>query len=361
MNADDTARRQRIIRIWLWAVAIFVFAIVIVGGATRMTESGLSIVEWKPLTGVVPPLNEADWQAEFEKYKTIPQYRLRNLGMSLHDFKTIYWWEWTHRLLGRLIGFVFLLPLLFFQARGWIAPEMRARLWGIFALGALQGGVGWWMVYSGLSDRTEVAPIRLATHLTIACVIVAALVWTAGRMTPTLATPAPARLRLTSKALAVLVLCQIFLGALVAGLRAGLTYNTWPLLDGQFIPAWAQLFAETPVWRNLLDNVLTVQFNHRMAAYVIWAIAIAHAADALRTAPRTAVARRAVLVAAAVTLQAVVGILTLISAAPISLALTHQAFAVIVLALAIRHAERLSVPSHRPASVNDKTKLLPSV
>ena len=176
------ATRRHAVRVWLLAVAALIFAMVLVGGATRLTESGLSITEWQPVTGTMPPLSEAAWQAEFDKYKTIPQYQKLNRGMSLAEFKTIFWWEWTHRLLGRLIGAAFLLPFLFFLWRGWVEPGLRARLWAIFGLGAVQGAVGWWMVASGLAGRTEVSQYRLAFHLTLACVIYVAIVWTAERL-----------------------------------------------------------------------------------------------------------------------------------------------------------------------------------
>src|SRR6516165_4576632 len=172
----------RAVRLWLYAVAALVLAMVLVGGATRLTESGLSITEWKPVMGVVPPLSQNAWQAEFEKYQAIPQYREMNRCMTLEAFKTIYWWEWTHRLLGRVIGVAFLLPFFFFLWRGWVAPSLRARLWFIFGLGALQGAVGWWMVASGLAERVEVSQYRLATHLLLACLIYVAIIFTARRM-----------------------------------------------------------------------------------------------------------------------------------------------------------------------------------
>ncbi|HEX2653081.1 MAG TPA: COX15/CtaA family protein, partial [Xanthobacteraceae bacterium] len=239
------------IRVWLLTVVGLIFAMVLVGGATRLTESGLSIVEWKPITGVVPPLSDAAWQAEFEKYQAIPQYQQITKGMSLAEFKTIFWWEWAHRLLGRLIGAAFLLPFLFFLWRGWVRPELRGRLWTIFALGALQGGVGWWMVASGLAERIEVSQYRLATHLLLACLIFVATLWTAQRLVPRPVEPSTGRLRFTAVGLVVLILVQLYLGALVAGLRAGLIYNTWPLIDGAFIPAVAQLFPNSPWWRKV--------------------------------------------------------------------------------------------------------------
>ena len=173
--------RTRAIRLWLYAVAALVLAMVLVGGATRLTESGLSITEWKPVMGVLPPLDQQSWQTEFEKYQAIPQYRELNNGMSLDAFKTIYWWEWAHRLLGRLIGVAFLLPFLFFLWRGFVPASLRPRLWFIFGLGALQGAVGWWMVASGLAGRVEVSQYRLATHLLLACLIYVAMIWTAQR------------------------------------------------------------------------------------------------------------------------------------------------------------------------------------
>jgi heme A synthase len=244
--------RARAIRLWLYAVAALVLAMVLVGGATRLTESGLSITEWKPLMGVVPPLSENAWQSAFEKYQAIPQYRELNSGMSLAEFKTIYWWEWTHRLLGRVIGVAYLLPFLWFLWRGWVAQDLRPRLWFIFGLGALQGVVGWWMVASGLADRVEVSQYRLATHLLLACAIYVALIWTAWRLTDRTVVPVPGRIRLGAVGLLILVLAQVYLGAVVAGLRAGYAYNTWPLIDGSVVPETARLFFETPAVAQFL-------------------------------------------------------------------------------------------------------------
>lgn len=337
--------RHRVIRLWLYAVAALIFAMVLVGGATRLTESGLSIVEWKPLTGALPPLSEGAWQAEFDKYKTIPQFMQMNRGMSLSQFKTIFWWEWAHRLLGRVIGVAFLLPFLFFLAKGWIEPGLRGRLAFIFGLGALQGGVGWWMVASGLADRVEVSQYRLATHLILACVIFAAMVWTAARLRERPANDVPVRLRAGAIALLTLVLIQIYLGALVAGLRAGLIYNTWPLIDGSLIPNAAGLMHETPAWRNVFENTLTVQFDHRMVAYAIVVLAWLHALDAVATLRRGFLVTHALALAAVVTVQAALGVLTLLYVVPIDLALAHQAIAIVALALAVIHAER-AVPRH---------------
>lgn len=338
----DLERRNRAIRIWLYAVAALIFAMVLVGGATRLTESGLSIVEWKPVTGALPPMSEAAWQAEFAKYKTIPQYHQMNRGMSLAEFKEIFWWEWTHRLMGRLIGAAFLLPFLWFLVKGWVGPGLRWRLWTIFGLGALQGAIGWWMVASGLADRVSVSQYRLAVHLVLACVIFAAIVWTAARLAGRPSIDAPPRIRKTAFALLALALVQIYLGALVAGLRAGLIYNTWPLMDGAFIPDAARLFYEAPWWRNFFDNTLTVQFTHRMVAYAIWVAAMLHAFDAWRTMRGGPAVTHAMVLAGLVTIQAVLGILTLLQQVPIGLALAHQAGAVLVLTIATVHTQALT-------------------
>src|SRR5947208_658658 len=207
---------------WLMTLGAWLGIMVLVGGATRLTESGLSIVEWKPVTGTLPPLNDAQWREAFEGYKTIPQYRELNAGMSLDEFKTIFWWEWSHRLLGRVIGIAYLLPFLWFMWRGALSPALRRRLWIVFGLGALQGAVGWWMVASGLSQRVEVSQYRLATHLLLALVIFAAIVWTLRGLTARPPFVAAARLRATGLALLVLTFVQLYFGALVAGLRAGL-------------------------------------------------------------------------------------------------------------------------------------------
>ncbi|HWK94386.1 MAG TPA: COX15/CtaA family protein [Pseudolabrys sp.] len=345
-NPSSAAHQHRAVRLWLYCVAAMIFLTLVVGGATRLTESGLSITEWKPVTGVLPPLSDAAWQAEFDKYRQIPQYQQVNKGMSLDAFKVIFYWEWSHRLLARTTGFVFLAPFLFFLARGMIPRGLKTRLWLIFAGGAALGAVGWWMVSSGLagSDLTSVSQYRLAFHLTLACAVYFAVVWTARGLLPG-ADPAPPRLRLAALALALMVLFQIYLGALVAGLDAGLIYNTWPLIDGGFIPESARLWHIDPAWRNLFENTLTVQFVHRMFAYAIWLVAAWHAYDAW-TSRRAA--RGAVTMFALVTAQAIIGIATLLHHVPLSLAIAHQAFAVVVLTAAVVHAQRLSARAPAP-------------
>jgi cytochrome c oxidase assembly protein subunit 15 len=344
--------RRRVVRLWLLTVAALMVVVVLVGGATRLTESGLSIVEWKPVVGIVPPLSVTDWRGEFEKYQAIPQYRERNAGMTLDEFKTIFWWEWTHRLLARTVGFVFLLPFAYFLWRGWIERGLRARLWTIFGLGGALGVVGWWMVSSGLSERISVSQYRLAFHLTLACTIYAAIVWTAQRLVARPVAATPIRLRAGALGLVGLVILQIYLGALVAGLDAGLTYNTWPLIDGAFIPDTARLFFETPLWRNFFENILTVQFEHRMLAYTLLLAAVLHAADALRSTADKPTQSGAVVVALAVATQAALGIVTLLHVAPLSLSLMHQGMAIVVLTLAVLHAERLK-PCERRVIVHE--------
>jgi cytochrome c oxidase assembly protein subunit 15 len=344
-EASAAPSHVRAIRLWLVAIAALIVAMVLVGGATRLTESGLSIVEWQPVTGTVPPLSDAQWQAEFDKYRATPQYRHLNAGMRLDEFKTIFWWEWAHRLLGRVIGAAFLLPFLFFLWRGWVTRGLRLRLWTIFALGALQGAVGWWMVASGLVNRVDVSQYRLATHLVLACAIYVAIVWTLQSLSHRAAAAVPSRLRLGAVGLLALVLVQIYFGALVAGLRAGLIYNTWPLIDGGFVPGTGDLFASVPAWRNFFENALTVQFDHRMVAYALWILAVLHALDAARSRNASAL-NSALALVVAVTIQAVLGILTLIYVAPLGLALTHQGMAIAVLTMAVVHAQRLALPAH---------------
>ena len=333
---------HRAIRLWLLAVAALMFATLVVGGATRLTESGLSIVEWKPVAGILPPLDAAAWQAEFDKYKTIPQYRERNSGMGLGDFKTIYWWEWAHRMLARIVGAVFLVPFLWLLWRGEVERGLRARLWTIFGLGGALGAVGWWMVASGLADRVSVSQYRLAFHLTLACVIYAMVLWTAQSLVRRSRHASSPRVRAGSVVLLVLVVVQIYLGALVAGLRAGLLYNTWPLIDGRLVPDVSSLLFEAPWWRNFFENALTVQFDHRMLAYAIFVLTLVHLVDVLRARAAAPVLAGALILAAAVTLQAALGVVTLVYQAPLALALLHQAMAIVVLTAAVVHAERMA-------------------
>jgi len=347
-TANDT--HTRAIRLWLYAVAALVFALVLVGGATRLTESGLSITEWRPIMGTLPPLADKEWQAEFEKYQAIPQYRELNRGMSLEAFKTIYWWEWTHRLLGRLIGVAFLLPFLWFLWRGVVPSRLKPQLWFIFTIGALQGAVGWWMVASGLVDRVEVSQYRLATHLLLACAIYVALIWTARRLKDRQNLFAPGRIRAGAAGLLVLVLLQIYLGALVAGLRAGYIYNTWPLIDGALVPDSARLFLDAPLWRNFFENTLTVQFDHRMLAYAIFVGALLHALDVAGAVKKSPAVTGAVVLLTTVTVQAGLGVWAVLATVPLAVALAHQAMALVVLTAATVHAATVAARAARAAA-----------
>ncbi len=330
---------SRALRLWLFAVAAMIFLTLAIGGATRLTVSGLSIVEWKPVTGVLPPMSEPAWQAEFEKYKQIPQYRELNRGMQLDQFKVIYYWEWSHRVLARLTGAVFLVPFLLFLWRGWVPPPLRLRLWTIFGAGALLGVVGWWMVASGLADSTltKVSQYRLAFHMTFACAIYAAVLWTAQQVVPRRPSDAPGLLRLGAPPPAVALLGASYLGALVAGLDAGLKYNTWPTIDGEWIPSLDRLLFISPLWRNLFENDLVVQINHRMLADAIWALALLHVYVAWRLRGDL---RGPVVLAVMMTLQAALGIVTLLYEAPLALALAHQIAAIVVFTYAVVHAEQ---------------------
>jgi heme a synthase len=340
LYCDELDHHRRAMRLWLYAVAGLVFVMVLVGGATRLTESGLSITEWQPLTGVVPPLNELQWQSEFQKYQAIPQYRQLNPGMGLHDFKTIYWWEWAHRFIGRAIGVAFLVPFLWFLWRGWIPPRRRAALWTILALGGLQGALGWWMVASGLADRVEVSQYRLAAHLVLACLVYVALIWAAVRWDDERPLPLVGDISIRAGAigLVILLFAQIYLGALVAGLRAGHAYNTWPLIDGRFVPQSSSLLFQVPLWQNFFENPLTVQFDHRMLGYLICAVGLLHLFNVVKRVKRGPAVTGAALVAAAIMVQAALGIWTLLSVVALPLALLHQAVAMITLTFAIIHA-----------------------
>jgi cytochrome c oxidase assembly protein subunit 15 len=355
-TTEATSAHRRAIRLWLNAIAALLVLMVMVGGTTRLTDSGLSIVEWRPVTGVLPPVGQGAWMVEFEKYKTSSEYELANKGMTLDEFKRIYWWEWAHRLLGRLIGAAFLLPLLFFQLRGFIEPGLKWRLWLIFALGALQGAIGWWMVASGLVGRVDVAQERLAIHLTTACLILIAVVWTSrdlARKPAAAADPLkrhPRRLAPTAVAILALLVAQIALGGLVAGLKAGLIYDTWPLIDGAFIPSRENLLFLQPAWTNLIDNHLTVQFVHRMLAYLLLVLAGLHAMDCA-SHNRESCRSSAIALVLVLVLQAMLGILTLLLHVPILLALMHQLVAILALITATVHASNLLARKTSAAAV----------
>ncbi len=337
MAGADTPDRSKLVAIWLFATAAVVFGLVVVGGATRLTGSGLSITEWKPLMGVVPPLGDQGWAVEFQKYQATTQYKDINSGMSLAAFKSIYWWEWTHRLLGRLVGVVFAGPLLAFLALRRIPNRLIVRCFVLLGLGGLQGLVGWWMVESGLEGRVAVAPERLATHLGLALILYAALIWTG--LEAWFGPSAPARSarasiwRWAAPLLAVLVYVQCLLGALVAGNQAGLIDNDWPLMNGRVFPSDYWIGGAI---QSLLHSQAAVQFNHRLMGYTIAVLALGLAVAAWRAREIADHMRTLVFaVAALIVAQAGLGIMTLMTQAPLPLSQMHQALAAIVLGAAV--------------------------
>ena len=345
-----TPPARRAVGWWLFAVAVLVACMVTLGGMTRLTGSGLSITEWHPVTGIIPPLSEPAWQAEFAKYRHIPQYRFENRGMSIAAFQAIYWWEWAHRLLGRLIGAAFLLPFLYFAATGAIVRREWPRMILLFGLGGLQGFVGWWMVESGLETRVSVSQYRLAIHLGIAILLFGALLWTAleyfradsASVTPSRAASFQSgRAKSLAWVLVALVYLQMLLGALVAGLHAGLIYNTWPLMDGRVFPEGA--FVMRSWWINFFENPGLAQFDHRIGAYIV-AVCVVILWTLVRRYNIESRASSNALIAAA-SAQVALGIATLLNQAPLVLATLHQATAVALFGTALWNAFELSRPA----------------
>ncbi len=329
---------HRAVRQWLYILFALIVLMVLVGGATRLTDSGLSITEWDLLLGFIPPLNQADWMAEFKLYQTTEEFKLQNKSMTVEQFETIYWWEWGHRFLGRFIGLAVLVPMLYFWIRGSLTGWLKMASLGLFVLVCLQGAIGWWMVVSGLVDRVDVSQIRLAIHLTTACVFAAATIWVARSVAPHTSDGSDNGFTQAGW-LVVLILLQIFVGGLVAGLDAGMAYNTWPDMDGEMLPHG--LWTASPFWLNFTDNALTVQFFHRCIAYLVWTAAFAHAVWLMRTEPGSPHARRGFILFGLVTLQAVIGITTLLLQVPIFWALIHQLGGVLVLGFATAHLRAL--------------------
>lgn len=333
---SNPAAPSRAVTIWLALVVAMVASIVLVGGMTRLTDSGLSITEWKPVTGVIPPFGEEAWQAELQKYRSTTEYQVQNKGMSLEAFKAIYWWEWGHRLLARAIGLVVLLPLLWFWWRGTLSARLRTRGAVLFGLVCAQGLLGWLMVVSGLVGRLDVSQYRLAAHLGLAIAIFGwALMMLLEHLRGRLQPGNNGGTGLAS-ALVALVFVQILLGGLVAGLDAGLAYNTWPLMDGALVPPG--LFIEQPWWVNFGDNVTMVQFQHRLAGYVIAIVAAVALVLALQ---RRRATKAAGILMALVLLQIALGIVTLLAGSegtqPIALGAAHQLGALAVFAAALVH------------------------
>ena len=318
--------RPRSVARWLFVVAGLIVAMVVIGGITRLTESGLSITQWKPISGIIPPLNQAQWQADFDNYKRIPEYAAFNRDMTLAGFKHIFFWEYLHRLWGRLIGMAFALPLLWFAVRRQIPTGYGWRLGALLALGGFQGAIGWWMVASGLSVRTDVSHIRLAVHLLTALTILAGIVWTALDLMALHRDPSapPARLTRTAVlALAALVV-QLVYGAFTAGLDAGYAFASWPLMGDALFPAGVPMV--DPAWRNAIDNPVVVQFFHRW-----WAFATAAALVWLAIRATRAGSKAGLWVVLLVTLQIVLGIATLMSGVQIDIAVAHQGNAALLL------------------------------
>lgn len=340
----DAQLAARWIRAWLILLGLLVYATILVGGATRLTDSGLSITEWRPVTGSLPPMSEAAWLAELEKYRETTQYKLQNKGMSLSEFQFIYWWEWGHRQLGRFIGLVAVAGLALFAARRWLGNGLGWKLLGLVALGGLQGAIGWWMVASGIgdTDRVSVAPYRLMTHFSLALLILCVIAWLWLALGRGEQSRAPSSTRRLAIALLALVFIQMAAGALVAGLDAGRTYNDWPLMAGELIPSH-YIQADLGI-RSFFEGRAATQFNHRFLAYALWALSL-FAAWRYRS---TELSRPFAVLAALVSLQALWGILTLINAAPLALALVHQGLGVIVTLAAVHLVWRASGPVTPP-------------
>lgn len=326
--------QPRAVARWLLAVAAMIFLMVVVGGITRLTESGLSITRWEPISGVIPPLNMAQWLDEFRHYQQIPEYQQLHRGMTLDEFKHIFFWEYLHRLLGRLIGVAFALPLVWFAAKRQIPRGYGPRLVVILALGGLQGVIGWWMVSSGLADRTDVSHVRLAIHLLTALLLFSAIVWTA------LDLLCPGARRMSVPTIGVWALSalaiQLMFGAYVAGLDAGYAFNSWPLMGDSLYPTGAPWLR--PALRNFVDNPITVQFVHRWWAFVVLGFVIFLSRAVKRVGGR----RESILVHGAVGLQILLGISTLMSGVKIELAVLHQACGVALLATCLMAAHRLA-------------------
>ncbi|HUC03593.1 MAG TPA: COX15/CtaA family protein [Methyloceanibacter sp.] len=337
-GAPAKAHHAKALRVWLRLLALLIVAMILVGGATRLTDSGLSITEWKPATGVIPPLTESAWQEAFDAYQKIPEYLELKRGMSLEAFKTIYWWEWGHRFLGRLIGVAFLLPFLAFWIAGYIPRALLPRLAGLFVLGGLQGAVGWYMVKSGLVTRVDVSQYRLAAHLGIAVAILGYTLWLIfdlGRERAGVTQSGSRASAWIAGTVLALIYLQILAGGLVAGLDAGFGYNTWPLINGAFVPSG---LGEAQPWvLNLFENPLTVQFDHRMLGYSVVLATILQAGWLTLRRPAPELVTSAFILICLALLQATLGVWTLLLAVPIGLGLAHQAGAILLFAAAHYH------------------------
>jgi cytochrome c oxidase assembly protein subunit 15 len=347
---------HRAIRLWLYGLAALIVVMILVGGATRLTDSGLAITEWDLVLGFIPPLDRADWHVEFQLYQTTDEFKFQNSFMTLEQFKTIYWWEWGHRFLGRLIGLLVLLPMVVFWIGGRLSPYLKKASLGLFVLVCLQGAIGWWMVKSGLIDRVDVSQIRLAIHLTTAAVFLAATIWVAQTVRPLVErSGAPESGVASGQAgfLLVIILLQFFAGGLVAGLDAGMAYNTWPDMNGALMPHG--MWAATPKWTNLTDNAITVQFVHRCLAYILLLSVFAHACWLRLQQYSGPHCRRGLILLALVTMQAVIGIVTLLLQVPLFWALGHQLGGILVLVFATIHWHALR-PARRTGHLSPQSE-----
>ena len=340
--AAPSLQSTRAIAVWLLLCCAMVFAIVVVGGVTRLTHSGLSIVEWQPFVGTIPPLNDAQWQLMFEKYQQTPEFKLRNFDMDVAEFKGIFWWEYFHRLLGRLIGVVFLLPFVYFLWRGTARGTLAWKLAGILLLGAMQGAMGWFMVKSGLVDEPRVSHLRLTAHLGLAFLIFAAQFWVALDLLSPRKSPlrVPPFLTRFSQWLAGLVFLMVLSGGLVAGLRAGLAYNTFPLMHGHFIPP--DMFVLDPWYANFIGNMATVQFDHRLIAWMLAILIPLLWWRVLRAAVPAPARLASHLLLGMLAIQFTLGVATLLMAVPVVLGVAHQAGALILFAAALALAHELT-------------------
>ena len=329
-TADITSKMPRAISWWLLITLITVGVMIVLGGATRLTNSGLSITEWKPITGALPPLSHEAWLEEFEKYKQIPEFEAEHPDMTLGGFEFIYFMEWSHRQLGRFIGLVYTIPFFIFLLRGKLKGQ-ALKYFSIVLLIGVQGAIGWWMVYSGLSnDRVDVSQYRLATHLGVAFIILGLLFWFWRDSVEGRVDISPSTLTKKAKILTGLIYVQIIAGAFVAGTHSGKTYNTWPLMDGGLVPSG--YFVQNPLWRNIFENSAAIQFNHRLLAYVIIGAAIWVALSAKNVA---SVKKPLVALLVLIVWQVVLGIWTLLSIAPLNLSLLHQFSSILVFIAAL--------------------------
>ncbi|MEK9670892.1 MAG: COX15/CtaA family protein [Rhodospirillaceae bacterium] len=326
--AATPAARLDLVAVWLFVIAVMIFAMVVLGGVTRLTESGLSMVDWRPVTGWLPPMGEAAWQKVFDAYRTSPEYKRVNAGMSLDDFKGIFWLEYLHRLFGRVIGLAFFFPFVFFLSTGRLRGGLRWKCGAMFVLGGLQGGLGWYMVKSGLVDQPDVSQYRLAAHLGLALVIYLYVLWTAFGIVQHRSGHGGGPAGTRAAAVLALVFLTVISGAFVAGLNAGLIYDTFPLMGGQLVPPEA--FGLEQFHQNLFEDRATVQFDHRVLAMTTVAAVLAFWLG-IRRSGNPGLRRAGGVALAAVAVQAGLGISTLVNGVPLVLAALHQAGAVVLL------------------------------